>query len=273
MTTTATWSAPPTPAGGTYQYTYDSERQPDADRQPARPDRANDLRRVQQPDLDHRRRRQHHAVQLQFRRQPAQHHLPRRHPAIVHLRPARQPDRDRRCKTATRSATSTTPRVWSRRRPSPTVPARPSPTTPHGNLLTAQTLRRQRHAHRHHDADLQRRQRADLDHLSERPVLDFTYNAQGQRTQSVDQTGYTSTTPTMPGPAVRADRRLGQHDRPVHLQQPRPTGGEAQRQRHVYDLCLRRGRQPDQRGQLRRAERRSIPRSPTPTTCSTRRPP
>ncbi len=54
------------------------------------------------------------------------------------------------------------------------------------------------------------------------------------------------------GPAVRADRRLGQPDRPVHLQQPRPAPGKAQRQRHLHHLCLRRRRQPDQRGQLRR---------------------
>ena len=62
----------------------------------------------------------------------------------------------------------------------------------HGNLLTAQDLRRRRHPHRHHDADLQRRQRADLDHLSQRPVPRHSPTTpQGQRTKSVDQDGFT----------------------------------------------------------------------------------
>ena len=53
------------------------------------------------------------------------------------------------------------------------------------------------------------------------------------------------------GPALGTDRRLGQPDRPVHLQQPRRAGGEAERQRHLHNLRLRRQRQPDERGQLR----------------------
>ena len=62
----------------------------------------------------------------------------------------------------------------------------------HGNLLTAKTFDASGHAHRHHDADLQRRQRADLDHAIPAASLStFTYNAAGQRTQSVDQSGFT----------------------------------------------------------------------------------
>ena len=134
-------------------------------------------------------------------------------------------------------------------------------------------LRCQRHAHRHDHADLQRRQRADLDHLSRTACTSTSPTTpQGQRTQSVDQSGFTvNYSLRCARPAVRADRRLGQPDRPVHVQQPRRAGEKAQRQRHLHDLRLRRRRQPDQRGQLRRRwNRRSIPRSPTPTTCWTR---
>ena len=58
-------------------------------------------------------------------------------------------------------------------------------------------LRCRGHAHRHDHADLQRRQN-ELTSITypDGQFLNFTYNARGQRTQSVDQTGFTSTTRT-----------------------------------------------------------------------------
>ena len=83
--------------------------------------------------------RQHDPVQLQLRRQSAQHHLSRRHAAIVHLRSAWAISAKPSSRTATRSATSTTPRDWSRQENFADGTNQTFAYDAHGNLLTAQT--------------------------------------------------------------------------------------------------------------------------------------
>ena len=94
---------------------------------------------------------------------------PGRHPAIVHLRSARQPERNHRAERRPGQLPVQRPGAGRpgdlRRRHLPDLQLR-RPRQP----ADGANLRCQRHAHRHHHADLQRRQRADLDQLSRRPV-------------------------------------------------------------------------------------------------------
>ena len=118
-------------------------------------------------------------------------------------------------------------------------------------------LRCRRHAHRHHHADVHDARAGHRHELTSITYPDGQYlelhlqRPRASAPRASTRPASRSTTLRYARPAVRADRRLGQPDRPVHLQQPRPAGEEAQRQRHVHDLRLRRGRRPDQRDQLR----------------------
>ena len=152
------------------------------------------------------------------------------------------------------------------RRPSPTARRTPTPTTPTATSPTATDAARARITF------LYRRHATNPDLLTEveypdGTFLKFSYNVVGQRTQSVDQTGFTvNYTYDAAGPAVGADRRQRQPDRPVHLRRGRQPDPEGQRQRHAHGLHLRRRRRRAVDHELcRRTTSRSTRSTTTPT--------
>ena len=178
-------------AGDTYQYSYDQNGNLTQTVNPLGQTVQHDLRPAQQPDLDHRRRRQHDPVQLQLRRQPAQHRLPRRHPAVVHLRSARQPDRDHRAKRRPGQLSVQRPGPGRRRRSFADGTSQTFTYDAHGNLLTAETYRLRRHAHRHDHLTYNAANELTSIIYPNGQSLDFTYNAQGQRTRASIRDGFT----------------------------------------------------------------------------------
>ena len=204
------------PRGSTYCYTYDANGNLTSETDPLGLTTDVHLRRQQQPDQLHGRQGQYHQLRLQLSKQPAVDHLRQRRPSSN--TPTTRSARRRSSSNANGQAIGYTYNAHGLVATETFADGTSYSYTynSQGNLTSATDAQG-------NDTTFIYGDPSNPDLLTEVDYPDgtwlkFSYNIIGQRTQSVDQTGFTvNYSLRCPGPAFAVDRRQRQPDRPVHL--------------------------------------------------------